>query len=85
MANCLSEGELVGRFKRSAADAADDGRAIAADERVVDGARAYGAPELDGLGSLRQAGRGRGHSETEPSIVEANRTRIAGARHGHPY
>lgn len=55
-----AEGELVGGFERGAADAADDGRAVAADEGVVDGAGADGAPEADGLrrrsGSRRRFG-----------------------------
>ena len=72
LANCLSEGELVGRFKRNAADAADDGGAVATDEGVIDGAGADGAPELDGLrvGSSWRIGRGRGHPEFEASTVD---------------
>jgi hypothetical protein len=59
----LSEGELVGGFEGSAADAADDGGAVAADERVIDGAGADGAPEtrhIGGCGWIRR--RHFGHS-----------------------
>jgi hypothetical protein len=41
----LSEGELVGGFERRSADAADDGRAVAADERIIDFAGAARAPQ----------------------------------------
>ena len=53
LANSLSEGEFVGGFEGRSAEAADDRGAVAADERVVDGAGADGAPELDGFGRWR--------------------------------
>jgi hypothetical protein len=41
----LTESEFVCRFEGGAADPADDGGTVSAGERVVDGARAGGAPE----------------------------------------
>ena len=60
----LAKGELVGRFKRCAADAADDGGTVAADEGIVDRACTDRAPKLCGLvcgWGLRRSGCGRGH------------------------
>jgi hypothetical protein len=44
-----AEREFVGRLERRAADAADDSRAISADQRVIDGAAATRAVEGGGL------------------------------------
>ena len=53
----LAEGELVRRFDRGPADAAEDRRAVAAYQRVGDRTGARGAPEV-GSGSLLSLGGG---------------------------
>ena len=43
---CLAKGQLVGRFQRRAAEAADDRGAVAADQRIVYDTRALRAPQI---------------------------------------
>ena len=62
-----AEGELVGGFEGRSAGTADDGGAVAADQRVIDGASADGAPEANRLGGGRgwwRRWRDSGHSRT---------------------
>lgn len=52
----LAKSELVGGFKRGAADAADDGGAVSADEGIIDDVGTVGAPEACVLRFLRCGG-----------------------------
>jgi hypothetical protein len=50
----LAEGELVGGFERGSTNAAQDGRAVAADQRIMHGSRTRRAPKVGSRVRLRR-------------------------------